>query len=727
MNLDPDRLYKLLPAIYQQRDHASGGPLKALLRVIAEQVNVVDADIGRMYQNWFIETCENWAVPYIGALIGYQVATPAGLPDGVTTADDRALESVLIPRRDVAATVGYRLRKGTLAVLEQLASDLTGWPARAVELDQRWAITQSLNHGRPRRGRLVDLHSRRELERLGSAFDLAGRTVRLTGDDVSRSGAPDALNEVRVYLWRLKVFALDRVPAYCPTENGDRCFTFSALGGDQTLYARAVAAPRDAHAILPGPISRLELAQEMPRGHRGRLRTAPAYYGAGKSLAVWAPQWAGLDGSGPVPAHRVIPADLSDWRYEPPPEHLALDPELGRIAFPSGQVPEGGVWVTYCYAAPAALGGGPYARRLAYPTAVPVYFVGSGAQYESLGEALGAWRKAAPARAIIEVIDSAVYVETLRIELAAEQSLEIRAISGARPVVKLFDRRGNRPIAFAVAGEPGSALRLDGLVVEGRGLELEGPMRSFTVRDCTLIAGVARDADGRPPRSPEPGLSLVDTAVAIRIDRSITGPIRVIRTHSDLAPSPCLIDGCIIDAQSDGAAAIGGEGGRPAGVALTLRRSTILGAVRVHAIVLAENALVTGEVHAARRQRGCVRCCYLPHGSRTPQRFQCQPDLAERALAETLEGEQVPAAERSVLMAAVRHRVRPIFTSTRRGAPGYAQLAERCPREIRRGADDAGEMGVYHDLFVPQREAMLRERIGGSVPLRAAAGIKFVD
>ncbi len=37
-----DRLYDLLPAIYRQRDAEQGYPLKALLRVIATQVNVVE-------------------------------------------------------------------------------------------------------------------------------------------------------------------------------------------------------------------------------------------------------------------------------------------------------------------------------------------------------------------------------------------------------------------------------------------------------------------------------------------------------------------------------------------------------------------------------------------------------------------------------------------------------------------------------------------------------------
>ena len=55
-----DRLYDLLPAIYRIRDAEQGEPLKALLRIIAEQVNLVEDDILKLYENWFIETCEDW-------------------------------------------------------------------------------------------------------------------------------------------------------------------------------------------------------------------------------------------------------------------------------------------------------------------------------------------------------------------------------------------------------------------------------------------------------------------------------------------------------------------------------------------------------------------------------------------------------------------------------------------------------------------------------------------
>jgi hypothetical protein len=55
-------------------------------------------------------------------------------------------------------------------------------------------------------------------------------------------------------------------------------------------------------------------------------------------------------------------------------------------------------------------------------------------------------------------------------------------------------------------------------------------------------------------------------------------------------------------------------------------------------------------------------------------------------------------------------RIRPVFQSLRFGDPGYCRLDDSCPVEIREGADDGSEMGVFHDLFQPQRIANLRTR-----------------
>ena len=70
--------------------------------------------------------------------------------------------------------------------------------------------------------------------------------------------------------------------------------------------------------------------------------------------------------------------------------------------------------------------------------------------------------------------------------------------------------------------------------------------------------------------------------------------------------------------------------------------------------------------------------------------------------------------------------MRPRFTSTRYGTPGYAQLARTCAPEITGGADDRSEMGAFHDLFQPQRAANLEARLADFVPAAMDVGIIYV-
>jgi hypothetical protein len=74
-----------------------------------------------------------------------------------------------------------------------------------------------------------------------------------------------------------------------------------------------------------------------------------------------------------------------------------------------------------------------------------------------------------------------------------------------------------------------------------------------------------------------------------------------------------------------------------------------------------------------------------------------------------------------------RLRVRPRFNSVRYGTPDYCQLSNCAADEIRRGADDESEMGVFHDLFQPQRTATLSARIDEYVPAGIDVGILFAS
>ena len=83
--------------------------------------------------------------------------------------------------------------------------------------------------------------------------------------------------------------------------------------------------------------------------------------------------------------------------------------------------------------------------------------------------------------------------------------------------------------------------------------------------------------------------------------------------------------------------------------------------------------------------------------------------------------------KRANLIASEELRVRPQFSSIRYGNPGYAQLAVTCADEIKQGADDESEMGVFHDLYRPQREANLRQRLQEFTPAGMDVGVLSIN
>src|SRR5205807_5170912 len=105
----------------------ANGPLREIVNRIGAQAAVLRRSIDRMWDDQSIETCDDWLIPYIGALLDVNLV--GGL-------DARG------QRLDVAKTIYFRRRKGTVAILEEIAANITGWDARAVEFFRRLARTR---------------------------------------------------------------------------------------------------------------------------------------------------------------------------------------------------------------------------------------------------------------------------------------------------------------------------------------------------------------------------------------------------------------------------------------------------------------------------------------------------------------------------------------------------------------------------------------------------------
>lgn len=696
-------LYDLLPRIYQRRDADAGYPLRALLAVIEEQREILSGAIDQLYDDWFIETCQDWLVPYLGELAGYRPLHGYEEALGSGTPEAARLLRAIAPRRDVAGSIVSRRRKGTLSVLEDLAADVTGWPVRAVEFRRLLAFAQPVRllgtgtGARLRTGHIADLRCGERLDRLGGPFDELAHAVDVRRIISHRRAGRYGIDETGLFVWRLGSYPVTHAPAYC-LDRDRMHFTFSILGNDTPLGIRPVAEPTPAHIAdetnVPGFVRR-----------RAFARNPGQYYGPARSLCIWL---SGDAGAEPVPLSQIVPADLTGWGYTPVRGQVAVDPVLGRIAFPPRSAPDQGVWVSYRYLFSGDIGGGEYPRA-ATPAGATVYPTGPGQQYPTITAALTRWHADKtgphpPAEAVVELAGSAAYQEQLDIAVDPGDRLTIRAAPGSRPVIRLLDWYANRPDSLRITGTgtgsgPPPQVTLDGLLVTGRGVRVQGAVGRLLVTDCTLVPGWSLDPGCACEHPGEPSLELTDTTACVQIERSILGPIRVIRDEVRTEPGLLFLSDSVLDSCARNDFALSGPGDRYADVALTMRRTTVLGRLRPHAVGTVENSIISGTFEVARRQQGCVRFCWIAPGSEIPRHFHCEPGLSGDPL-----------------------RVAPRFTSEQYGTPGYAQLHRHSPAEIASGADDGAELGAFHDLFQPQRLANLSLRLAEYTPAGCDAG-----
>jgi hypothetical protein len=759
-------LYRLLPAYIRFRDQKAGKELEPLLTIVGDQAAALQRDLERMYDGWFIETCDEWIVPYIGDLLGLE---PAHLAPG-EAGSERAgrLRQVLSARSATANAIAQRRRKGTLWVLEEIARDLAHWPARAVEFYRHLVVASHLDHLQPARPAIADLRSARRLADLNGPFDEFCHLSDVRRISHGGSRGLYGLPNVGLFVWRLRPYNVSKTPAYCREDAGMHCFTFSALGHDTQLFR----APRPESVRtdiaraehLPVPLTRWMLERDAPPD-AGRAQADPALYGWDAGLLIEVADWPTRSTQTAITAALVIPADLSDWSYKVPKGHVAVDPVLGRIAFPTSQPPRREVKVTYHYGFAMDFGGGEYRRdAVPLPPLIERLQVRPNVKpqpgspiFPSIAAAYADWRKRrsapkdpAPAAVLIELSESGVYTGRFNLALQAKETVAVAAAPGTRPVLWLADDAPGASDAITIRGRRGSRVILDGLLIAGRAVEVaadqpdsdeagapygdgeSGELCELWIRHSTLVPGNSLQPNCDPRRPSEPSLVVDDTAVCVRIDASILGPIRVLHEGDTREPTPISIADSIVDATSEERVAIGGPSGEIGYAEVKVWRSTVVGRVAVHALRVAEDSIFVSRVDVARRQVGCLRFCYVLPESRTPKRYECQPDTAlqdvdARVAAQGPLSKAARAALAARGKATARIRVTPRFESVRYGSAAYLCLAAIVAPEIKRGAHDESEMGVYHDLFEPQRLSMLNDRLAEFVPASCDAAVVFIS
>ena len=726
--LDAEALLSRLPAFYRERDEALGGPLAALLAVMAAQGEVLLQDLQRLYDDAFIETCDEALVPYIGDLLGVR---PLHAIAGTAAAGQRAL---------VANTLRLRRRKGTLPVLEEVALAATGWRASAMEFFEHLSTTQHVNHLRPHSLRTPDLRQAAKLERIGRAFDssAASADVRALTSFANPGGGPRPnIAGVGLFVWRMSAYPVQRATAaVLAGEPGH--YSFDPLGRDVPLVNRprsdpaagTLALPQD----VPEPLSRRALADELNARRQALadgvspaalwFTPASATLAAGEGASVLRVWLNGVE----VPPEDLVVCHLGAFplinpeRWRRPPASLmvqrtgdplttlnfpqgpaaclvGIDPALGRLVLPAGRA-FARVEVASAYAFPGDVGGGPYDRR-ANANTVDAQAAGllNPADFQTVLTVPGSHATLAAAlaavvlgkRTLIRLVDDATQTVSPTLNLPGTL-LAVEAANRRRPVwVGDIDLRGDAQ----------TRLVLSGLLIDGA-LRLKGLLRGVDVRHCSLVparGGIAHTGSG-----PDLRLTLTHSLIgAIRADAGLAG---------------VTADTCVIDA-ADAAPPVALD---LPDTTLTLNRCTVLGTVAAGELA-AGHTLFDGRVAIQHRQTGCVRFCWVPAENKpgtkpapslTPKRYRCQPDGVQHGMPAAV------AAEETL-------RVTPVFDSTTFGQAAYARLRSTTATEVRSGAQNGAEIGVWNHLAQPQREANLRQMLDEYLRFGLEAGAIFAD
>jgi hypothetical protein len=702
------KLWGLLPAVYRAEDSADfnvNGPLRGLVNRIGAQAAVLRRSIDRLWEDQSIEGCDDWVIPYIADLLATNL---------VANLDARGR------RLDVAKTIYYRRRKGTLALLEEVAHDCTGWDVRCVEFfrrlararhgldpaigrpadndDPAGARTLQLAQGLvgPRTGTplggFADLRNVAGARRAGGPFDAAlapesrgnpafdefahTADVRLGSGSVGWYNIP----RLGVFLWRLYSFGLEPttpVPvAGCP---GPRQFTFDPTGRDVPLFAASSRAFGDAWTSpeewqLPAPIRRDVLGADL-----AGLYDTPSP----QNLSLVTPKSLGVytaAGLGP----QLIPAGQITADPNVPGAAFRVAPEVGRLLAGTAD-PGGDVLVTYHYGFSSAVGAGAFDRSdveaLLPPAPATVKAVTVTGGKDRLKTPLTNLATSGKG-SIVVINDSLTYTDVVDVTNVVYVSLRARSYS--RPVLR---PSAGTPWTFQGAGLD-STLVLAGLFVSGIDLVLTGQFGAVILSCCTLDPGSA--GQGQPYAAAADNRLLTPTRLriqaevrALTIDRSITGPVLVEGGGGIERASAC--DSIVQALGPDGAFAL------PGGV-LALSRCTVLGPGQAHRIDVSE-CILYDPFNADDLQDGCVRFSAYADGSALPRPY---------------ESVAIPP-------------LLPLFSSRVFGRPGYAQLLDGTDPAIAAGAEDGSEMGAFAREQNPIKLRGLRSKLAEFMPLGLAA------
>jgi hypothetical protein len=727
-----EKLWETIPSIYRHEDGLAEEPgvLRAIVQVIARQAAILRRSQDSLWDDQFIELCNEWAVPYIGDLVATRL---------LSEKNKRGR------RIDVAKTIYYRRRKGTPRILEELISDISEWEGKMVEQFQKLARSRHGLDAKPQTlagkysgtlpGGWADLRNQRASELTDGPFEEFFHTP-----DMRRHRGLHgryAIPKLAFYLYRLKAYQAINIT---PFSLGDGLrFGFDPSGRDIPLFSKSSASSNwdewrsSTEAELAEPIPcrllghstyliteaiiqqliALPAALSLPAANELR-KIAGLVFKSESSLMYMIESFANkseikaaaillpllssslmsdcgksvllpdaktvlskpLDENSIVvgfeaPANTVFTTEkIGAANLDPWPaainKELAIDAEKGRLMFLNAPAARQGIYIAYHYGFSAPVGAGSYERSWIAKSIPGIIKSGGGEILPAEFDNNG----------ITQINDSKTYGPVANKILIVNMVLQ--SANKQRPYLC-----NETNWILSSGANLNSNITLDGLWIGAKGnfaaeVILRGDFECVVIRNCSFDPGGSINIKGE---TLHPAKLIIEGRVeSLCIESSIMGPV-LIRGNGYV--EELAISDSIIQSVDAGVKAIEVKTG-----ITHVDRSTIFGMVDVHRLEASE-ALITGLVNVTDTQNGCFRFSAAQAISRLPRPFE------------------------SFLF---KEDTNHWFTSRRFGDPGYAQLSDTVPANVMSGAENGSEMGAFSNLLNPIKFDGLKAKIDEYMP-----------
>lgn len=727
-----EKLWETIPSIYRHEDGLATEPgvLRAMVQVIARQAAILRRSQDSLWDDQFIELCNEWAVPYIGDLVATRM---------LSEINKRGR------RIDVAKTIYYRRRKGTPRILEELISDISNWEGKMVEQFQKLARSR---HGldpkpQPLAGKFsgtlpggwADLRNQRASELTNGPFEEFFHTpdVRLHHGLSGRYAIP----KLAFYLYRLEAF---EAVAITPFSLGDGSrFSFDPSGRDIPLFSKSSASPDwnewrlSTEPELAAPIPcrllghatylmsesiiqqliALPPALSIPAADELRKISGLVFKNERSLMNIIATFVNSVEINNPsillpllsfslmndcgksvllpdettvlsspldhnsimvafeAPTNIVFTSEkIESANLNPWPatinKELAIDPEKGRFMFIDPIGAEEVIYIAYYYGFSAHIGAGTYERSRILELIPDTSKSGGGEILSTDLHNTGT----------TQISDSKTYGPVANKMLIVNMILQ--AANKQRPYL-----RNETNWILSSGANLNSYITLDGLWIGATGdlaaeIILRGDYECVVIRNCTLDPGGSTNIIDE---TLHPVSLIIEGRVEhLCIDSCIMGPILI---RDDGYVEELAVSDSIIQSVEPTVPAIEITTGRT-----HIKRSTVFGNVAVHRLEASE-VLFTGLVEVTDTQNGCFRFSAAIATSRLPHPYESF--LFEKD---------------------TNHW----FTSRRFGDPGFAQLSNTVPTGIFRGAENGSEMGAFSKNFNQIKFDGLKNKIDEYMP-----------